>query len=305
MNILNCDICGTSYPDTEEKCPTCGYSRAFDEETMNQPTVRAPHEHVRGGRYSKKNVEKRKKLLQQMEEAGTDEDAVTVKIEEPVQAPVVEDVPVAEEIREEAAPAVEESHEEAAPVVQEAPEEVPPVEEEPEAKKPAKVKKEKPPKEVRRRRRRLNFALILSVLVFIGSLGYLGVHFGLIDVQALSEWIPAEVTEFIDSCFETDVESTEPSADEEVTEAATEQISQTQSGSLGLNYTELTFNAADQAVQLYCEGYTGGEITWSSDNESVATVSGSGKVVSVGPGTTYIWAAYGEQSVKCVVSCKF
>ena len=33
MTILNCDICGTSYPESEEKCPTCGYSRAFAEET--------------------------------------------------------------------------------------------------------------------------------------------------------------------------------------------------------------------------------------------------------------------------------
>ena len=293
MNMLNCDICGTSYPDTEEKCPTCGYSRAFDEETMNQPTVRAPHQRVRGGRYSKKNVEKRKKLLQQQEEAGTGENAAAVKIEAPVQKPAAE-----------AAPAAEENRQESATVEAEAPEKAVPAAQEPNAEKPAKVKKEKPSKEVRRRRRRLNFALLLSVLVFLGSLGYLGVHFGLIDVQALSEWIPAEVTDFIDSYFETDPAVTEPSS-EEVTDAAPEETVETQTGSLGLNYTELTFDAVDQAVQLYCEGFTGGEITWSSDNESVATVSGSGKVISVGPGTTFIWASYGDQSVKCVVSCKF
>ena len=307
MNILNCDICGTSYPDTEEKCPTCGYSRAFDEETMNQPTVRAPHERVRGGRYSKKNVEKRKKLLLEQENAASGEDAVTEKIEAPVpvvEEPVEESVPVVEEPVAEPVPVAEDPKAEPVPVVEDPKAEPAPAEEEPKAEKPAKVKKEKPPKEVRRRRRRLNFALFVSVLVFVGSLGYLAMHFGLIDVQTLTAWVPAEITEFFDNQPEADVIPTEP-ATEESTDAATEETEETQPGSLRLNYSELTFDAVDQAVQLYCEGYTGGEITWSSDNDSVATVSGSGNVVAVGSGTTFVWATYGDQSVKCVVSCKF
>ena len=272
MNMLNCDICGTSYPDTEEKCPTCGYSRAFDEETMNQPTVRAPHQRVRGGRYSKRNVLKRQKMQENANKGQHGEDAVTQKIEEPVQAPVTESgpvvqeireevVPVAEEIREEAAPVAEEIPEEAAPVVEEvpeeaapvveeapeeaapvaeeapeeaapvaeeAPEEPAPVAEEPKAEKPAKVKKEKPSKEVRRRRRRLNAALFLSVLVFLGSLAYLATYFGLLDVDMLPEWVPAEITEFLDDHFESVVPSTE----------------EPQAGSTGLHYTQLYFDDA-------------------------------------------------------------
>ena len=250
MNMLNCDICGTSYPDTEEKCPTCGYSRAFDEETMNQPTVRAPHQRVRGGRYSKRNVLKRQKMQENANKGRHGEDAVTQKIEEPVRAPVTESgpavqeireevvpvaeeirkeaAPVAEEIREEAAPVVEEVPEEAAPVAEEVPEETAPVAEEPKAEKPAKVKKEKPSKEVRRRRRRLNAALFLSVLVFLGSLAYLATYFGLLDVDMLPEWVPAEITEFLDDHFESVAPSTE----------------EPQAGSTGLHYTQLYFDDA-------------------------------------------------------------
>ena len=228
MNMLNCDICGTSYPDTEEKCPTCGYSRAFDEETMNQPTVRVPHQRVRGGRYSKKNVLKRQKMQENADKGQHGEDAVTQKIEEPVQAPVTEAAPAAQEIREEVVPVAEEIREEPAPVVEETPEESAPVAEEPKAEKPAKVKKEKPSKEVRRRRRRLNAALFLSVLVFLGSLAYLATYFGLLDVDMLPEWVPAEITEFLDDHFESVTPSTE----------------EPQAGSTGLHYTQLYFDDA-------------------------------------------------------------
>ena len=57
--LLICDICGTSYADTDEKCPTCGYARAFDVETFYSERPSVPHTKVRGGRYSKKNVKKR------------------------------------------------------------------------------------------------------------------------------------------------------------------------------------------------------------------------------------------------------
>ena len=355
MNILNCDICGTSYPDTEKKCPTCGYSRAFDEETMNQPTVHAPHERVRGGRYSKKNVLKRQ-MLRQKEAAAGSADAVDDKLEEHVQQPEVEAVPVVEMPKVEAAPVVEKPKVEAAPVVEtpkvesapvvekpkveavpvvEAPKveaapvvekpkveaapvvetpkvEAAPVAEEPKAEAAPVV--EKPQKEavsdvkalkaIRRRKRRLNFALTVAVLVFVGSLSYLAMHFGLIDVEELSKWVPVGITEFIDEHFEAAVIDSEP-ATEETAQASTEETEEAQLSSLQLNYAELTFDAVDQTVQLSCAGYTGGEITWSSDNESVATVDGSGNVVAVGSGTTFVWAAYGSQSVKCVISCKF
>lgn len=45
MSKILCDICGTAYPDTEERCPICGYSRDLNEDNfleepeLNEETV--------------------------------------------------------------------------------------------------------------------------------------------------------------------------------------------------------------------------------------------------------------------------
>ena len=71
MIKLICDICGTSYPETEEKCPTCGYSRAFQELSEDQEERPVVREKVRGGRFSRKNVQKRlKEQSRKQEEAA-------------------------------------------------------------------------------------------------------------------------------------------------------------------------------------------------------------------------------------------
>ena len=302
MNILNCDICGTSFPDTEEKCPTCGYSRAFVEEMIDLPPARTHHERVRGGRYSKKNVLKRLKLLEKQEEADA---AKSRDAEAAVDELVAKMESRAQQPQEEAEPAVQEP-------VENAPEkmEVHSGEDKIRFKEVNhdrdgdEQKQEDASRSARRRAARLNTALAAAILIFLGSVTYLAMHYGLIDAEALSAWIPAEITEFFATEPAEDVQSTDAPT-EAATEASDEPSDETQSGTLSLNYEEMTFNSAEQAVQLYCEGYTAGEITWFSDNPSVATVNGSGQLVSVGPGTTYIWASVGGLSVKCVVYCKF
>lgn len=95
MNILNCDICGTLFPETEEKCPTCGYSRAFVEDMPEPSGTPAVREKVRGGRFSKKNVSRRLKLLEELAAAGEAKnqngaaavEALVAEMESPVQAP--------------------------------------------------------------------------------------------------------------------------------------------------------------------------------------------------------------------------
>ena len=92
MQMLNCDICGTIYPDTEANCPNCGYARAF---AVPEDGVEMPHnapEKVPGGRFSKKNVKKRldqKTELEQQELPAEEEP-------EPVPAPEPETQPEAE-----------------------------------------------------------------------------------------------------------------------------------------------------------------------------------------------------------------
>ena len=36
MNKVICDICGTIFSDSAEKCPICGYSRAFGTEELEE-----------------------------------------------------------------------------------------------------------------------------------------------------------------------------------------------------------------------------------------------------------------------------
>ena len=61
MTTLYCDICGASFPDTEEQCPICGSARALPDETPYSGHTHSKVYKVRGGRYSKKNVDKRMK----------------------------------------------------------------------------------------------------------------------------------------------------------------------------------------------------------------------------------------------------
>ena len=97
--LLICDICGTSYADTEEKCPTCGYARAFDMESLYSERPSVTHTKVRGGRYSKKNVQKRLQELAELEKAAqakAEDEQATVE-EAPVE-PVSEEIILPEEI---------------------------------------------------------------------------------------------------------------------------------------------------------------------------------------------------------------
>ena len=65
MNKVICNICGTSYPENASQCPICGFSRSSDSELTADANTDAVYTHVKGGRYSKANVKKRNKAVQQ------------------------------------------------------------------------------------------------------------------------------------------------------------------------------------------------------------------------------------------------
>lgn len=63
MSKIICDICGTSYPETVEQCPICGCVRPADVQNTipdheNDESV-SGYTYVKGGRFSKGNVKKR------------------------------------------------------------------------------------------------------------------------------------------------------------------------------------------------------------------------------------------------------
>lgn len=63
MSKIICDICGTSYPDTANACPICGYPRTDSEKAAEEQVAVAQSvataSRGKGGHFSNKNVKKR------------------------------------------------------------------------------------------------------------------------------------------------------------------------------------------------------------------------------------------------------
>lgn len=64
MNRIICDICGSAYPETDERCPVCNYPRQGNEKQMAEASAELVQTKVKGGRFSSKNVKKRQKELE-------------------------------------------------------------------------------------------------------------------------------------------------------------------------------------------------------------------------------------------------
>ena len=325
--LLICDICGTSYADTEEKCPTCGYARAFDFETLYSERPSVTHTKVRGGRYSKKNVMKRLKELEeqgkaaqaelemqsdveqepaeQVVEASTNEETIVpaeeavtdlekvaaaaealVTIPEQTVAEIEEAFPaepVAEAIdfkfpEEESQENDPEQEEE---LVLEVPEEIGFKEELP----------QEPEEKPKGRNLWLNLVLGFASVVFILSAMYLVVKYA---VPAVKEMLPPTEPTVV----ATEAPTTEPAEAETAVPTVGDEV-------LSLNYNALTFIRAEATSKIFAVGIADQAIVWSSDNAEVASVDETGLVTAVGPGTTTIRAAYGEQEAVVVITCAF
>lgn len=62
MSKVICEICGTTYPDTENECPVCGFEKPETAEFAPEDIAveeSAAYNHVKGGRFSKANVSRK------------------------------------------------------------------------------------------------------------------------------------------------------------------------------------------------------------------------------------------------------
>ena len=92
---------------------------------------------------------------------------------------------------------------------------------------------------------------------------------------------------------------------EEATEAPTEEpAQQLKDVELGVKTADMTFRASGQqaTIKLTCK-LDNDEVTWTSADESIATVDKDGVITRVGVGTTTITGQYGEQTVEVIVRC--
>ena len=71
-----------------------------------------------------------------------------------------------------------------------------------------------------------------------------------------------------------------------------------------LNRSDITFSKKGESWQIYSGDIGKTEITWSSDDETVATIE-NGKVVAVGSGMTNVHAEYNGTKVSCIIRCNF
>jgi len=64
MSKIICDVCGTTYPETATQCPICGCVRSADAQSVSEGNAEgtaSTYTYVKGGRFSKANVKKRNK----------------------------------------------------------------------------------------------------------------------------------------------------------------------------------------------------------------------------------------------------
>lgn len=71
-----------------------------------------------------------------------------------------------------------------------------------------------------------------------------------------------------------------------------------------LNRMDITFTYKGESWDMYSGTVAKNLVTFSSDDETVATFV-DGRVVAVGSGMTTVYAAYGDKKVSCIVRCSF
>ena len=71
MNQIICDACGSKYPETDERCPVCGFARQGNEKVVAASAAEPVAVKVKGGRFSSKNVKKRQKAQRAAQDRQT------------------------------------------------------------------------------------------------------------------------------------------------------------------------------------------------------------------------------------------
>ena len=352
MSKIVCDICGATYPETEELCPICGTAKS-NAPAAGDTAQDDGYAYVKGGRFSKSNVKKRNN--------GNQELPRTV-MPAPQPEPSVEAQPAQKQDSEPAAPA------------------------------PVRERKPERSREPRRNESSVNIGLILIVILLVAAIVAVCVYIGITWVRRINtestqptttapiitdatggvivdpgpvsipctglslpfpeyvftaagqilqldpRVIPADTTEQVGyiaadpriaivdanglvtavadgetviyvTCgsYKTEikiicnvgvaVETTQPTQPEETEPTEPFVI-------LVLNRSDFTLNGYGDKWNLLNKNseIAASDITWTSSNESVATVD-NGLVVAVGNGKATITAEYKGQVVTCVVYC--
>ena len=243
MNKIICDICGTSYPDTSESCPICGYSQIPDLELtaedllMDEPLLTRN----KGGRFAESGPKRKGKEI-------FDYDRVNPQ-------PQDEDDDEDEEDEDD-------------------------YEEEEEA--------EEQPKSSTG----LVIVLVIVIMLLLAAVGFVFFRFFLPTLTGEQE---LEV----------------PTSESVVTEAPETEETTVPT----IPCTDLILNEAPKSLSKEGQFYllnvkvlpedTTDELKFVSGDESVATVTGNGRIVAVGEGETTVYITCGRMQINCPVIVKY
>ena len=316
MSKIICDICGTSYAETAKQCPICGCVRPGDvqrvtNEVRTDGNVSTGYTYVKGGRFSKRNVKKRTyeqkratvaaKKAAPKDSGGEDKTSIGLVITAVVLLLAIIGVVIYIAVRffgPFSAPSdattlptgtVGQSDLSCTDIKLEADTLL--FEAVGEARLLSVTVEPKNTSDS------LSFRSENDQIATVTKDGKItAVSEGTTTIYVTCGKLTKEVT--VTCQVATESVSTDPTIDTTVTEPSKPAVT------LTLNRKDMTLKSKGDSWVLYSGEIAKNLITWTSDDEKVATFA-DGKVVAVGAGMTQVHATYEDQKVSCIVRCSF
>ncbi len=316
MSKVICNVCGTAYPESATQCPICGSVRSADAKSVATDAAgeqASTYTHVRGGRFSKSNVRKRNRKAAL---AGAAKPAASATDETPTEKKSNKGLVLAIVLLLLAIVAVviyivltffapgqpdKGGTETTTTAAGESTELTVPCQ---------------------------DLALDLNTIILDGELGearmlyvtptpadttdeifFVSSDESVATVSSVGKItvVSNGVVVITVTCGNATAECTVicnvPDVTEDTTEDTTEEVTYLDE-ELVLTRKDITFKKQGDGWTIYSGNVPVDQITWSTDDDAIATVE-NGRVIAVGPGTTKVYAEYGEQKVSCIIRCVF
>jgi hypothetical protein len=279
MSKIICEVCGTSYADTANQCPICGTVRPTEAQSVNDDGAASEYTYVKGGRFSKGNVRRRntgREYTDGDRSSGAKIGLLVVLIALILVVIAIATYVVITLVGGSNTPETDPTPTQAvtnpcqAIVL--------------------------PQKEIHLEN--IGDTMLLNARKSpVNSTDELSFESSdtevvTVDAQGLIEAVGEGSAVITITCGNVETEC-------HITVGSTE-VEQT----LQLNRQVITFTEQGDTWQFFAGDIAVEDIEWSSDDESVALVSG-GLVVAVGEGETIVHAMYGELTATCIVKCDF
>lgn len=242
MSKVICDICGTSYQETADNCPICGYTRILgldelQDDILEDDTIITRN---KGGRFAQVAVRKKNKAIFDFDEVNPDD----------------------EEEEEDDEEYEEEEYEEEEYTYEEAP----------------------------RSNSALIVSLVVAIMLLVAVASFLFLRFLLPEMLTKEPAPTTQVTVPVETETEATTEPTIPCRSIALTGGMAELNKEGQF--YLLNVKVLPEDTTDV-------------LTYTSEDESIATVTVDGRVTAVAEGETTIYITCGTQQINCPVVVKF